>query len=52
VHISVAAYLGIGAAAQKQARREITDEDVAEIATVAGPPRGKFVPPIPIRTAS
>lgn len=50
VHISVAAYLGLGQQAQQQIKRELSDEDVVELGTIAGPARSKFVPPIPIQT--
>jgi hypothetical protein len=48
VHLSVAAYLGIGGASGSggvQPPPADPDTTKAELASVAGPPRVKFVPP-------
>lgn len=47
MHVSVAAYLGIGADAKRPQKATTPDTLTAEL----GPSRGRFRPPIPIQNA-
>lgn len=51
MHISVAAYLGLSKPVPEARPAPNRAEVERELSALAGPSRGKFVPPIPIRPA-
>ena len=47
MHVSVARYLGFKPEGARRSQQRMSDV-VAQATAIAGPPRKKFVPPIPI----